>query len=302
MKSFYALLRRNTLLFFKDRGMFFTALITPMILIVLFITFLADVYRDSFRSCIPQGIQVPDALVEGFVGGWLFSSLLAVCCVTVAFCANMIMIQDKVTGARRDLCIAPVSGSVLGLGYYFSTVSITLLICLAALGASAVYLAVVGWYLSLADFMWILLDVLLLVLFGTALSSVVCFPLSTQGQMSAVGTIVSAGYGFICGAYMPVSQFSAGIQRFISFLPGTYGTGLMHQHFMHGVFAQLEGLSFPKQALEALQTAFDCRLQFFSHVLTPASMYLVLGVSVAVLICIYLLQNWYAGKKKISLL
>ena len=38
-----------------------------------------------------------------------------------------------------------------------------------------------------------LLDVALLVLFGTALSSCVNFPLSTNGQGSAVGTIVSAG-------------------------------------------------------------------------------------------------------------
>ena len=47
-----------------------------------------------------------------------------------------------------------------------------------------------------------------LVLFGTVLSGIVCYPLQTQGQMSAVYTIVSAGYGFICGAYMPISNSS----------------------------------------------------------------------------------------------
>ena len=47
-----------------------------------------------------------------------------------------------------------------------------------------------------------------LVLFGTVLSGIVCYPLQTQGQMSAVCTIVSAGYGFICGAYMPISNSS----------------------------------------------------------------------------------------------
>lgn len=301
MKAFGALLRRNTLLFFKDRGMFFTALITPLILIVLFISFLGDVYRDQFYSGIPQGMEVSDALAEGFVGGWLFSSLLAVCCVPVAFCANMLMVQDKVTGARRDLCITPVRESILALSYYVSTALITLLICLAALGASVLYLGVNGWYLSLPDLMWILLDILLLVLFGTALSSVICFPLSTQGQISAVSTVISAGYGFVCGAYMPVSQFSAGIQKFISFLPGTYGTGLMHHHFMRGVFRQLEENGFPEEAIETLRTAFDCRLQFFSYTLTPVQMYWILSVAVALLICIYLLQNWRSGKKKARL-
>ena len=60
-----------------------------------------------------------------------------------------------------------------------------------------------GWYLSFVDVLWIIIDEILLVLFGSTLSSIISYPLTTQGQMSAVGTIVSAGYGFICGAYMP---------------------------------------------------------------------------------------------------
>ena len=49
MNVIFALIRRNVKLFFKDKGMFFTALITPMILLVLYITFLGHVYRDAFQ-------------------------------------------------------------------------------------------------------------------------------------------------------------------------------------------------------------------------------------------------------------
>ena len=45
-----ALIRRNTKLYFKDKGMFFTSLITPLILLVLYSTFLGNVYEESFRS------------------------------------------------------------------------------------------------------------------------------------------------------------------------------------------------------------------------------------------------------------
>lgn len=54
MKVVFALISRNRKLFFKDRGMFFSALITPGILILLYATFLANVYRDSFVSAIPD--------------------------------------------------------------------------------------------------------------------------------------------------------------------------------------------------------------------------------------------------------
>ena len=79
------LIRRNCRLFFKDKGMFFTSLITPVILLVLYATFLAKVYRDSFNSALPDIMQVSDKLIDATVGGELFSSLLAVSCVTVAF-------------------------------------------------------------------------------------------------------------------------------------------------------------------------------------------------------------------------
>ena len=55
MTGFSKLWARNCKLFFKDRGAFFSALITPVILLVLYATFLAKVYRDSFVSAMPQG-------------------------------------------------------------------------------------------------------------------------------------------------------------------------------------------------------------------------------------------------------
>ena len=98
-KTLTKLIKRNIKLFFKDKGMFFVSLITPAILLVLYATFLGNVYRDSFLMAVPEGIVVADSIVNGFVGGQLASSILAVCTVTIAFCSNMLMVQDKAKGA-----------------------------------------------------------------------------------------------------------------------------------------------------------------------------------------------------------
>lgn len=296
MRGLGTLIWRDTKLFFKDKGMFFTSMVTPLILLLLFVTFLGNVYRESFSSLLDAcGVAVDNSLMEGFVGGWLFSSLLAVCCVTVAFCSNMLMVQDKVTGARMDLTMAPVKSGTLAMGYYISTALSTLLICLVALAACCIYLGKVGWYLSRQDLLLTCLDVFLLTMFGTALSSVVNHFLSTQGQMSAVGTVVSAGYGFICGAYMPISQFSDGIQRCISFLPGTYGTALLHNHLMRGTYGELEEL-LPQQAMDSLREAFDSDLYFFDKEVSIGGMYGVMAVSVVALIAVYVLLSGRRAK------
>lgn len=299
MSALHALVKRNTKLFFKDKGMFFTSLITPVILLVLYGSFLGGVYEDTFRGVLEGfGAPVSDRLLGGCVGGELASSLLAVCCVTVAFCSNMLMVQDKVSGARHDLTITPVRSGTLALGYYIATLLSTLLVCYVATGVCLLYLAKVGWYLTGGDVLCLLLDVLLLVLFGTALSSIVNHFLSSQGQISAVGTIVSAGYGFLCGAYMPISQFSEGLQKLISFLPGTYGTSLLRNHALRGVFGEMEAQGFPVEAVETIRDAVDCNLYFFGDRVEPGAMYAVLGGAVVVLIAVYVLLNVLRGAKQ----
>lgn len=283
------LIRRNCKLFFKDKGTFFTSLITPVILLVLYATFLANVYRDSFVSALPTGVTVPEELIGGTVGGQLLSSLLAVSCVTVSFCSNMIMVMDKVTGARRDLTVSPVKKSTLALSYYISTLISSLLVCLLALGAGCLYLGKVGWYLSWEDIGCMLLDILLLVMFGTALSSIFGVFMHTPGQISAVGTVVSSGYGFICGAYMPISQFGEGLQKVLSFLPGTYGTCLLRNHALRGVFAEMESQGFPAEVVEAIGDSIDCNLTFFGEPVSMTAMYGILLGSVVALLAVYVL-------------
>lgn len=291
MTGLRALIRRNCKLFFKDKGMFITSLITPVILLVLYTTFLAGVYRDAFTSSLPGNLTLDSKLLGGLVGGQLISSLLAVSCVTVAFCSNMLMVQDKVTGARRDLQLTPVKPATMALGYYCATLCSTLLVCFVAAGLGLLYLGKVGWYLTAGDVALLLGDIVLLVFFGTALSSIINLFLSTQGQISAVGTIVSSGYGFICGAYMPISSFGIGLQRVLLFLPGTYGTALLRGHTMRGAFAALEAQGLPESVVQQIADSVDCKLYFFDHAVSQSAMYLVLGGAIVVLLGIYILLN-----------
>ena len=294
-----SLMKRNIKLYFKDKGMFFTSLITPLILLVLYGTFLSNVYEDTFRSTLEAaGATVSDKLIGGCVGGELVSSLLAVSCVTVAFCSNLLMVQDKITGARRDITIAPVKLSTLALSYYLSTLLSTLLICFIATGVCIGYLVYVGWYLTAGDVANVFLDVVLLVLFGTALSSCVNFPLSTQGQASAVGTIVSAGYGFVCGAYMPISQFSDGLQKVISFLPGTYGTSLLRNHALRGVCEEMGNQGFPDEVVEAIRDSVDCNLYFFGEKVALSNMYMILIIAILIAVAIYVAMNVMIDKRR----
>lgn len=297
MTGLLNLTERNIKLFFKDKGMFFSSLITPVILLVLYITFLADVFRDSFASALPENFSVAESLINATVGGELVSSILAVCCVTVSFCSNLLMIQDKVSGARKDITVTPVKRSTLALSYFLASAATTMIISFTALVVCLLYLLKMGWYLSVADVLFLILDVVLLTLFGVSLSSCVNFFLSTNGQASAVGTIVSAGYGFICGAYMPISSFSDGLQKVLSLLPGTYGTSLVRNHALNGVYREMRDIGFPTEVIEGVKDSIDCNIYFFDSKVEISSMYMILLGAIILFTGLYVLMNVISGRK-----
>lgn len=291
MTTCIKLIKRNVKLFFKDKGMLFTSLITPIILLVLYATFLANVYEQSLTENLPNSIQLSKNVIDGFVASQLMSSLLAVSCVTVAFSSNFLMVQDKVNGTVKDFKTSPVKSSILSLSYYIATLISTFIISVLAMCACLGYVYIKGWYMSSSDVIMLFIDVALLILFGTALSSVINFFLTTQGQITAVGTMVGAGYGFICGAYMPISSFSEGLQKVIMFFPGTYATSLIRNHSLSGVIDEFNSQGIPKMILTSMKDVFDCNLYFFDKKVEMTTMYLILCITIILLLAIYILLN-----------
>ncbi len=283
---FRALVVRNVKVFFKDKGVFFPSLLAPLILLFLFIAFLGNVYRDSIRSVAGM---LSDGLVESIAAGWLVSSLLAVCAVTIAFTANTVMVQDRVTGVCDDFTASPAPSYLVALAYFVSTYLATVLVCFVAMGAGFLYIAVAGWHLTAADVLLSVLDTALLVLFGTALSSVVCHFIRSQGGVTAVQATVSAAYGFLCGAYMPISSLADWLAKALSLLPGTYGTGLLHLHLMGSAIEAVTEEGLPQAAVQGLKEGFDCTVSFFGEAVPVWTCYLVVAGAAILLVLLYVL-------------
>lgn len=291
MKKFFNLTARNVKVFFSDKSMFFASLITPMILLILYVTFLGRVFQNSLDQDA-LGVALPESVINAVVNGQILACLLAVCSVTVAFSSNLLMVNDKITGSAKDIDVSPVKSHTKSLAYFAATFISTIIINLVALILCLIYIRTQNcWYYELKDVLLLFGDVVLLSFFGTALASVVNFGLKTQGQLSAVANIVSAGYGFICGAYMPISNFSALLRDSIMFLPSTYFMSLIKNHALAAAFQEMTKTEIPVQAIDAVKTALDYKISFFNHEVPLNVMYLIAISSIVVLIIIFILQN-----------
>lgn len=291
MRRYISLTKRNIKVYFSDKTMFFTSLITPAILLVLYSSFLGGIFKDSFNSLIPEELGIPSKVINSLVSGQILASLLAVSCITVAFTSNLLMAQDKVSGSIKDIRVSSTNKYTVSLSYFTSAFISTIIVNLLALILCLIYTYTKGWFYTISDILILVLDVILLSLFGTALSSVINFPLKSQGQVTAVGTIVSAGYGFICGAYMPISSFGKALQRILSFLPGTYGTSLIKNHALGASFNELSKLNVPSDVINSIKDSLDCNLSFLSHRVNQSGMFFIIVAAIIILLIINILQN-----------
>ena len=67
---------------------------------------------------------------------------------------------------------------------------------------------------------------------------------------------------------------------------------------MRGVFTELETTHFPSEAVDGIRDSFDNNLYFFGSRVDISAMYLILGISIAALIGIYVILNVTRGKKR----
>lgn len=284
---------RNTKLYFKDKMTFLVSLITPLILLVLFIAFLKSTYEDSILSII-QGFDLDQSLIDALTGGWLFSSVLATSCITVAFCSGM-MVIDKINRANIDFMVSPVKKSTLQLSYVLANLFSTFIINFVLLIVGLIYLACVGFYITFVDILLIVFGIIITSLFGTILANIIWTFTHSQGVVSGVCTLVSALYGFICGAYMPISAMGQGMQYFVSLLPGTYATVLFRQGFLNSVLNRMRE-TLPQGMINGIASGFDVKMSFFGHDVSTLALILVISISTIVLLGVFLFINKFKKK------
>ena len=284
---------RNIKLYFKDKMTFLVSLITPLILLVLFIAFLKSTYEDSILSII-KGFDLDQSLIDAFTGGWLFSSVLATSCITIAFCSGM-MVIDKINRANIDFMVSPVKKSTLQLSYVLANLFSTFIITFVLLIVGLIYLACVGFYITFVDILLIVFGIIITSLFGTILANIIWTFTHSQGVVSGVCTFVSALYGFICGAYMPISTMGQGMQYFVSLLPGTYATVLFRQGFLNSVLNRMRE-TLPQGMINGIASGFDVKMSFFGHDVSTLALILVISISTIVLLGVFLFINKFKKK------
>lgn len=281
------LVKRDVLLFFRDKALLFFSMLSPLIMLILYVLFLRDVQISSISSVVGSFPGGKDATAQkdiaAFADSWLIAGILCVATTTVALNAMLIMVSDKEKNVYRDFRAAPASPAVLTFGYGVGAYAVDVLICILTFFVGIIYLAVSGTLiLTAANFFKTVGILLLACLNATAFMLFFMGFFKSNSAASAFSGIFSAFFPMIMGAYMPASTFPEALQTVVALIPGSSAGGLLRGTLMEGALGRLSADAPPEMVSAFRQTwAFD--LRFGGEYLGGTYMYLMLASSFAVM-------------------
>lgn len=296
MRNYLGLTRRNLLVYFKDIQSIFFSMLTPLIILILYILFLKDTFIEPIErssEALRKFLAAQD--IQMFANGLLLSGILGSSMITVPYNALVTIVRDRENRVDYDICATPVRRGHIILSYFTaSAISAFAMSALILSGGLFVLGSMGELYLAMPDLLKLYGVTLLGSVSATALLMVIVLFIRTSSACGAFQGLLSAATGFLIGAYIPLSQFSAKIQSVCNLFPGTGITVLYRNVLLNPILNHIdESLSGIDGGMfvETIKETFTFQAQLFGRTLEPSGIILqiatVIALSVVAILLIY---------------
>lgn len=323
-RAFLSLVRRHFLVFLKDVPTRIFTLMVPLAIFAVYVVFLRPMEIDeikNFRVTNVHGLTLERLQGEqreplrhriyGIADCWMISGVLAVSCITVSLNSNYIVVRDKERKISMDFVSSPILPRTISFSYRIFNWIVTFRINLIVYFICLIYLAAYGAYrISFVDFLAVIGVILLSSLSASALTYFICSFIQREAVRSPIVAIVSAGVGFLIGAYRPSNRGPKYINEITRFFPGTYSSGLLRNYFrtrpIERLTAQFSqpGFEVFLPLVKELTNEFSLTLSFFGHSVSPFRMMWVIFIFTGIFLALDIVfssrnaLNFLTAKKK----
>lgn len=215
-----ALLKRNFILYFRNRSGVFFSLLGALISFLLYIIFLQKNLTDSWS-------QLPNS--TNLLNNWLMGGTLAVTGMTTSFTALTQMVQDRENQVDQDLFLTDLGSWGLQASYLISSIIISFVM-------QVFMFAVMSLYFKESPVISHLPEIALIMLLSSLLSSLVnvllIYRFQSVDSLGKLATIVGTASGFLVGTYVPIGVLPDFAQIITKCTPATYIASLYRQVLM----------------------------------------------------------------------
>ena len=221
-----ALLKRNFLLYFRNRSGVFFSLLGALISFILYIIFLQKNLTDAWN-------QLPNS--GPLLNNWLMSGTLAVTGITTSLAALTQLVKDREYQVDQDLYLSNHGKWRLPFSYLASAIIISFAMQVL------MYVLMCSYFREVPK-LYILPELLLIMMLSSLLSSLVnaifVYFFQSVDSLGKFATIVGTASGFLVGTYVPLGVLPNFAQLLMKCTPATYIAALYRQVLMNETLSE----------------------------------------------------------------
>ena len=263
-------MKRNLLVFFKDKASVFFSLLSVFIIIGMYALFLGDVWTSSMKD-VPGARNLMDC--------WIVAGLIAVTSVTTTMGAFGTMVEDKSKKIIKDIRSSPMPRVNIAGGYILSAFVIGVIMCVVALVLCQLYLVSEGGTVFTGIQLVKIFGLILLSTFSnTALVLFFVSFFQSNNAFSIASTIIGTVIGFLTGIYIPIGQLPEGVQTVIKVFPPSHSALLLRQVIMEDAI-KTGFAGAPASAVSDFKEMLGVTFQVGGKAVEPLTSILILIVS-----------------------
>jgi multidrug/hemolysin transport system permease protein len=242
-----ALVKRNLLLYFRNRSAVFFSFLSTFIVIVLMMLFLGNMNVDSLVDVLSEYGNVEGESfrkhARDIVLLWEIAGILIVSSVMISVTVIGTLVSDRSEGKLDIFLTAPVGKLQIALGYVLASVLVGVIMCLVTYGAALGYYMIQGGTMpgafgggDLTDIFEVHFKVLGLIVGNCCLYSALMYLMvifiKGNGAWSGLGSIIGTLAGFLGAIYLPMGLLPQAVGNVLKSLPILHGTALTRKVLM----------------------------------------------------------------------
>ena len=244
MRGILGLIKRNLLLFFKDWQSILFSLLTSIIVLVLYLLFLKGTFVSAMQSAMEQypGLvsMIAEKDIDMFANLLLLTGILGSAMISVPFSCITTLVRDRASKVDYDILATPLKRGQIIFAYFVSAVLTSTLLTSIILAVGLIGIRMQGnMYLNASQVIKAFSIVALGSISASAIFMIVVLFFKSVSACEAFFGILSAASGFMIGAYIPISQFSDGVQTVCNLFPASQITIILRNILLNGLLEHI---------------------------------------------------------------
>lgn len=273
------LIKRNLLLYFRNKSGVFFSLLGAFISFGLYILFLKDSIKSSW-SGIPNTSQMLDF--------WLIAGTLVVTSIIATLGGYSVLVSDKEREVYHDLYITDLGKWSLRFSYLISPIIIGIIMQIFMFVIMVVYfIKVDDIKISLSLIPKILLMITISSIMSSIVNMIILNKVKSIDTLGKLATVIGTASGFLIGVYMPIGVLPEAAQNVMKLVPQGYVASLFRQTMLRDDINNAFNNSVD---IEKFEKIMGIKFEW-NHLLTISETYYIVFIICIVTLLIWTVQN-----------